>query len=287
MEFTFTMIKKTQIVDTFQIVGFIISALISVTLVFAKQDTIPSITLGLVLATLTQLFDLQLRNASSEEKLLQANLLSTTLYHDEVLLRKIQQITEDFHTIDNLWFKLFKDCANNAIDECVSTIHSIAEGNMPILPQSPFTFAFEGIKYAENSINGVSTSNTNFWKSERGKKFLSLNEDAISRGVLYKRIFIHPSKNLQEILEVMQEHKNKGVDVYVVFTEELKPNLVKNLTIMDNRVGVRARFTVDGSSREDEITIDPIKVGEMIKDFDYLMRLAIPLDKVKVERTAA
>lgn len=281
------MIKKTPIVDTFQIIGFIISALISIILIFSKQDTIPSVTLGLVLATLTQLFDLQLRHASSEEKLLQANLLPKTLYHDEVLLRKVQQIAEDFNTIDNLWFNLFKDCANNALDECISTIHSIAEGNMPILPQSPFTFTFEGIKYAEKSINGVSTSNTKFWKSERGKKFLSLNEDAISRGVSYKRIFIHPSKDLDEILEVMQEHKAKGVDVYVVFTEEIKPNLVKNLTIMDNRVGVKARFTIDGSSREDEITIDPIKVGEMIKDFDYLMRLAMPLDKVNIKKNAA
>lgn len=274
------MMKKTAIIDTFQIVGFVISASISVILIITQQDTISSVTFGLILATLTQLFDLQLRHAHSEERLLQSNLLPKTLYHDEVLLMKIKQITQDYSAVNNLWFKLFRDCANNALDECASTIHSIAEGNMPILPQSPFTFTFEGIKYAEKYIKGVSTSNMSFWRSERGKKFLNLNAAVISRGVLYKRVFIHPSKNIQEIMDILQEHKSKGVDVYVVPTEELKPNLVKNFTVMDDRVGVKAKFTLDGTSREDEITIDPIKVGEMIKDFDYLMRLAKPLDEI-------
>lgn len=47
--------SKVKAVDTFQIVGFIISVGISVGLIAMQIDTVASVTLGLVLATLTQL----------------------------------------------------------------------------------------------------------------------------------------------------------------------------------------------------------------------------------------
>lgn len=71
---------KYTALDTFQIVGFVVSVAISVGLVVSGQDTVASVTLGLVLGTLTQLFDLQIRHSASEERLLQANALSRALY---------------------------------------------------------------------------------------------------------------------------------------------------------------------------------------------------------------
>ncbi len=47
--------SKVKAVDTFQIVGFIISVGISVGLIAMQIDTVASVTLGLVLATLMQL----------------------------------------------------------------------------------------------------------------------------------------------------------------------------------------------------------------------------------------
>jgi len=57
--------------DTFQIIGFVLSAVVSIILLIAKQDTVASTTLGLVLAALTQLFDLQKRHSDSQEQILQ------------------------------------------------------------------------------------------------------------------------------------------------------------------------------------------------------------------------
>lgn len=70
---------KTQFknLDTLQIIGFIISAGVSTILLIAGQDTVASLTLGFVLAALTQLFDLQKRHSDSEERILKASTLSS------------------------------------------------------------------------------------------------------------------------------------------------------------------------------------------------------------------
>jgi hypothetical protein len=57
--------------DTIQIIGFALSAIVSIVLLIARQDTVASITLGFVLAILIQLFDLQKRHADSQEQVLQ------------------------------------------------------------------------------------------------------------------------------------------------------------------------------------------------------------------------
>lgn len=62
--------------DTLQVVGFVISVSVSAALLIAGQDTVASITLGFVLATLTRLFDLQKRHSDSEERVFQASALS-------------------------------------------------------------------------------------------------------------------------------------------------------------------------------------------------------------------
>lgn len=81
--------SKRSILDTFQIVGFVISTFISIGLMILNQDKVASVTIGLVLAILTQLFDLQIRNSHFEEQVLEANALSRKLYQDEVLLKNI------------------------------------------------------------------------------------------------------------------------------------------------------------------------------------------------------
>lgn len=86
--------------DTLQIIGFIISAGVSAALLVAGQDTVASLTLGFVLAALTQLFDLQKRYSDSEERILQASALSKVLFRDEWLLKHIRQIVEDYQLVN-------------------------------------------------------------------------------------------------------------------------------------------------------------------------------------------
>ena len=115
-------------IDKFQIIGFTFSTIVSVVLVISGQDTVLSITLGLVLAILIQLFDLQTRNAESEYKLLEASLLNSQLFNDTELLTQIKQIVDDYYTVKHGWFEHFKDISRDSINSCHYNLHTLADG---------------------------------------------------------------------------------------------------------------------------------------------------------------
>lgn len=59
----------SKYIDPLQITGFALSLAVAIGLVLAKQDTLFSLLIGLTLAALTQLFDIQARMTASSEKL--------------------------------------------------------------------------------------------------------------------------------------------------------------------------------------------------------------------------
>jgi len=138
--------------DGIQITGFIISIAISSILLIRQEDTITSITLGLALAAIIQLFDIQKRQSDSEERLLQANAISQVLYRDEWLLKHIRQILHGYELVNGTWFELFKRRASDAIIECRNVLHSMAEGRLMTGLRSPHTFGAEAFERAERSI---------------------------------------------------------------------------------------------------------------------------------------
>ena len=64
---------RNRYLDTFQIAGFIISAVIAFVLLLAGEDTINSIVLGFVIAIFVQLFDVQMRQAESRDQIVRVN----------------------------------------------------------------------------------------------------------------------------------------------------------------------------------------------------------------------
>ncbi len=58
----------TKYLDPFQLIGFTFSLIVAVGLLIAGQDTLLSFLVGLVLATLTQLFDLQARVIRNQQE---------------------------------------------------------------------------------------------------------------------------------------------------------------------------------------------------------------------------
>lgn len=96
--------------------------------------------MGIGLVILTQLFDLQIRLGSSEERLLQANTLNGVLLRDEWLPKNIRQIGNDYETIKDRQFEWFNLGAQDAITECQNVIRSIAEGFMLSAPKEPQDF---------------------------------------------------------------------------------------------------------------------------------------------------
>ncbi|MCP4612689.1 MAG: hypothetical protein GY845_28670 [Planctomycetes bacterium] len=224
---------KSQLknLDAIQIVGFVISATVSIGLLIAGQDKVASVTLGFVLAILTQLFDIQKRLSDSEERLLQANALSQALYRDEWLFEHIRQIVEDYQSVRSKWFELFKRRAEDAVIECRNVLHSMAEDYLIASPESPFTFGAESLAMAKKSLKAVAAADITYWRSAHAQKYLQANAEAVKRGVRFTRVFVQTPDTLRGIVDILEQQQSLGIDVYVAFPDSISRELNEDYII--------------------------------------------------------
>jgi hypothetical protein len=254
--------------------------LLSVVLLFFKRDPIGSVILGLGVAILFQLYDMQRRQSASEERILQATALSQALYRDEWLSNHIRQIVDDYLLVKNGWFELFSMRANDAIVECRDTLTEMVEGHIIAPAQSSYTFSREAFEKAKKFVNVTSVGDITFWRNSFSERYLEQNAFAVHHGVPVTRIFIQPLAKLKEGLDVLEKHRKVGIDVYVVQPENLPPELIDDFLIMDNRVVIRVEFASDGRARAEKISIDKLEVERAVKKFETLIRHARKLDDV-------
>jgi hypothetical protein len=272
---------KGEIVDRFQIVGFVLSVAISVGLIVSKQDTVTSVVLGLLVASITQLFDLQLRNVAFEERILRASALSRKLFHDEWLLRSIEEIVTGYVNASDKWFELFRLRAQDFIHECRDGLRSLSNDDMTVGFDSPFRIgpdAYE--KYAKESIQVTNCGSPSYWRSVFSQKYWQANGNAIRRGVKITRIFILTHEALDSLTDILERQRSIGVDVYVVTADEVPQDSVEMLMIMDNRLGVVYDLGADGWIKEERITIHQERVEKLQRRFNFLMRYARKLEDV-------
>jgi len=264
--------------DKFQIIGFILSTLISVLLILRGQDTVSSVTLGLVLAILTQLFDIQLRNAEAEGKLLEASMLDARLFDDPKLLEQVKEIIEDYYTVQQGWFEHFKDIARDSLDVCQYNLHTLANGYIALPPYSPFAYASKGLRYAEKCACTVALGSMEYWRSAPGRKYMHANMRAIQRGVRITRIFVQYPDELRQHRDIISQMLQMGVSLYAVSPDEVPSELKRDMNILDKKILVHLELTNDGNIREDIITIDPVKVKRALDDFEKLKGFAVRIE---------
>lgn len=261
-------------IDAIQLSGFLISAFISLTLIFTGHDSITSALLGFVLAILTQLFDIQKRQSDTEERILRSNALSQTLYKDEWLLKRVEEIINDYDIAKGKWFEGFRLRANSAINDCYEIIHGLAEGFMFVSDKSPFSFGVLGIQYAEKVIKAVTLSDSKFWDGVYGENYLNSNVIAMKRGVKIIRVFMNSAETLQNMENTIRKQHDMGIDVYVLSTEDIPKQLHDDIVVMDDRYLNITEFTGSGKVKEWKITIDEMEVEQACRKFDAVLRAA-------------
>jgi len=275
------MSSQRKILDTFQIIGFIFSTSVSIVLIFAGQDTVQSVILGLILATLTQLFDLQLRQSSSEDKILRANKLSRALYQDNWLLKFIEEIVDNYLAVKSGWYALFKRRADDVVVECHNTLHSLAEGYMNVGKGSGFAFGAHEIRNVEKCLKSSSVANMAYWRTPIAVKHFQETSQAIKRGVTITRIFILDSVEVNEYMDILEQWQKIGADVYIAAANELPVELNEDYLIADDCVYARLELTGDGRVRGQRISIDKTEIEHMIEKFNILRRHSRKLDDIR------
>ncbi|MBI5295342.1 MAG: hypothetical protein HY869_07685 [Chloroflexi bacterium] len=279
---------KTSIknLDIIQLVGFVISAAVSFGLYLSGQDTLSSVILGFVLATLTQMFDVQKRFADSEERLLHATTLSKTLFEDEWLLQHVNQIVTDYQTVKNGWFGLFQRRANDAIVESRDLIHSLAEGRMTTYLRSPYSFGAEEIDKVKKSYKHVAVlGDIGYWRSVYAAKSLNANKNAVQRGVAVTRIFIQKVNTLRAMIDILSKHREAGIQVYIAIPDEIPKELQEDYIIADDIACAQIEASSDGHYKQQRISIEPIEVNRLVRNFEILIQHSRKLEDFISETT--
>jgi hypothetical protein len=267
--------SRSRVIDTFQIVGFAVSTAVAIVLLVADVDPVQSTAIGLMLAILTELFDLQLRQSAAEERVLQANALSQALYRDPELLSKFRQMVEDYYSIQSGWFDLFKLRAADVLGECHSILRSMAMGMMQPPLRSQFMLSYTGFKYAKSNAKQVSD-----WAALRGTVdgvrdwYMNSMAEAVARGVQMMNVVILSRKDLEDALAQMEHTDSAPGGTYVALADELPADLDENYMILDDRVVSLRERNADGSFGKETISIIPVEVERMVKRFDQVMRYA-------------
>jgi hypothetical protein len=268
---------RSRVIDTFQIVGFAASTAVAIALVVARVDPMESMVLGLMLAILTQLFDIQLRHSRSEERILEANALSQTLYRDPSFLKKVREMVDDYYAIRDGWFDLFKLRADEALSECHTILRSIAGGTMVPPAGGQFSLSSTRFQYAQTSLKQV-IDLAGIKDAVEGVRewYAQLVEEAAARGVMMRTVIILSRDELKDDLAQAQQEWHTAVpaDTYFALSNELPADLDENYMIMDDRVVGFLERRADGTFGKETVSTVPVEVERMVKRFDRVLRYA-------------
>lgn len=262
--------------DQIQIIGFIISIIVSVSLLLMGQDEVSSITLGFVLAALTQLFDLQKRTEDSEERLLKASSLSQELYRNEWLFDHLQQIVHDYKIARSTWFELFRLRADEAIIHCRKSLHSMAEGYLITESGGPYAHERDMFMRPEKVAKAVAAIDESYWRTPEANIYVQTNAEFVEQGVRFIRIFTYPKSILYGMIDILEKQQILKIEVYVVPSEMLPKELNEDYIIIDDKMIART----EQIGQQQKISIDKVEIEEMVRRFDALHKYARKLSDV-------
>ena len=143
-------------------------------------------------------------------------------------------ISDDYITLQSRDYGLFKRRADEALRECRNVLHSMADGRLVVKTPSSFSFG-NTFKEAQKSINHSSAiSDISYWRSTYGKTSLEFNKRIIKeRQLHFTRIFTQDEELLKEIVDVLEQQVEIGIEVRILFSEDYS-GLRKDFLIVDD-----------------------------------------------------
>jgi hypothetical protein len=265
--------------DALQAAGFTLSVLVPTVLIVAGRETIQSVSLGFILATLTQLFDLQVRHAATEERLLQASALSRALYSDEWLLERMRDIVEDYATARERWSEPFVARTRDVVSECRTALHEMAEGKLSNSHHTPYALSAEAFQYARKSLKTVVSADITNWRNNaRYQRYLQSFRSAAARNVEVVRIFVQPPDRLITIMGILEDHRAAGVRVYALHSGDVSSEYHQEYVIMDDQVVSLLESGADGQVVRATVFVDEVECDHALNKFGVALRHATKLE---------
>ncbi len=256
------------------IIGISISVFSALTLVLLGNDEVGSLIVGLLITVITLGVDVTGRVKDGQSNVLQAVKLGETLDANPELHSTISEIVSLYLSSQNIDFDLFKLRSTDALLECKDILRGIQRGYMQVEVAGKYSYGKRGAEAAKVTMKAVAYEDVDSWRTEHLKGVLKANSEAAQRGVKTERIFILKNNTLTSSQDVLESHKNAGIDVWTVTPDDLpKTELLESFIIIDDKILVIFYYTRDGSKfRSEKISIDPVEVDKYVDMYTLVKR---------------
>jgi hypothetical protein len=270
---------KLRFLDPIVVIGLVISIALSTLLVVSGQDSATSMLIGLIITAITLLVDVIARIHQTEEKLLSASILGTSVSDDPFLMSLIQRIVDDYNKIKNHETRTFRSVAKNALTHCRDKIHSLVEGFIEVDVMSEFTFGRCGVNDVKKSLKLLQYATPSYWRTKLGEKYFLANVDAIQRGVEVTRIWLQDDKTLFEFRDIIEQQEKAGIKTLLVSSAGVPKELQEDFDIADDQLVAKLNITKEGDSKSERLSVNPLEVQKARNIFDLLLRYASTPDE--------
>lgn len=255
--------------DPVLLIGLFISIAVATGMIVLGNDTVQSFIVGLLSTIIALLVDIITRIQRTEYSVLEATRLSQ-IVSDENISPFLLRVAQHYHNIKAYKFDTYTKLTNDKLTELEAQLRNIALGSATVSSRSIYDYTSEGIRQAKMSIRVVSNANEfEYWRSSRGAKYLSSNQDAIQRGVRFTRIFAIDYSLARQNIDVLRQQEAVGVNVFVVSPDRI----AEEMLIFDDKVLLIYEQNASAQTRLQTIILDLPKIRRRIDEFDYAIQL--------------
>ncbi len=145
-----------------------------------------------------------------------------------------------------------RELVTDLVLECAAGVRSLRSGGCTIPGDQVYRRSIELVKAAKTSVFATSVvDNPEFWSTGPGQEYWETCRQAVQRkprGIELTRVFM--PRNVHEIDDqakaLIRGQKDAGVDVWIVFTEELERRnlhrLIADFAIFDDQCALELKF---------------------------------------------
>lgn len=269
--------SKLNFLDPTLTIGVLVSIFLSIILVLLGNDEVNSLIVGLTVTLVTLAIDVIGRIKESENRVLQAVKLGTLLDTNGDLHTTISEIVESYLASQKMPLDLFRQRSKDTLLDCKDVLSGIQKGYMNVEVAGKYSYGRKGAESSLSSIKAVAYEDIASWRTEHLKGVVKANAEAVKRGVKVERVFILKKDSVEAAKDVLEIHKNSGVNVHLITPDDLpKTELLESFMIVDDTVLVVFYYTRDGSKfRGEKISIDPVEVDRYCDMYSLIKRRSI------------
>lgn len=277
--------NKFSFLDPTLTIGVLVSIFLSFILVLLGNDEISSLVVGLSITLISLGIDVIGRMKETEKKLLRAVKLGSLLDANGELHSIISEIVESYLASQKISLDLFKQRSKDALLDCKDVLGGIQKGYMNVEVAGKYSYGKKGADSSLSSIKAIAYEDVESWRTEHLKGVIDANKDAVQRGVVVERVFILKKDSIKLAQDVLELHKNAGVNVFIVSPDDLpKTELLESFMVVDDKVLVIFYYTRDGSKfRGEKISIDPVEVDRYSDAYGLIRRRSFKFELDKDE----